>query len=64
MLRESERFRIGPMVDTRLFTCPSCAFTGGEDAMVQHAMDCGHIAQPETPDEELSRMMDEGCPNG
>jgi hypothetical protein len=57
----SDNFMIGG-IDSRLFRCPSCPFEGGEDAMVQHAMDCGHIAQP-VEDEELSRMADEGCPN-
>lgn len=36
------------------YTCPYCPFKGDEQAMIDHAMDCGHIA----------RMDDEGCPNG
>lgn len=48
---DSERFRIGPMVDSRLFRCPSCPFEGGEDAMIEHAMNYGHIAQAVNPDD-------------
>lgn len=69
---DSDEFRIGTtIVDARIFRCPSCPFMGGEDAMVDHAQAVGHIALPERrlsqrhdEEDELTRMMDEGCPNG
>lgn len=48
-----EHLRLTPIEPCPHFVCPSCAFEGDEQAMIDHAMDCGHIA----------RMADEGCPN-
>lgn len=42
------------VVPSSHYRCPYCPFEGDESDMIQHAMDCGHIA----------RMADEGCPNG
>lgn len=75
MRYDSERLMIGKtVVDDRTFKCPSCPFEGGEDAMIDHAQMVGHVAVPASDpvpqrratdhDHDVSRMDDEGCPNG
>lgn len=50
----SDRFQYGKtIVDDRVFICPSCPFTGGEDAMVDHALLRGHIAHPQVMDRRM-----------
>lgn len=49
-----EHTRLTPVEPSPHYTCPFCPFEGDEEAMIDHAQDCGHIA----------RMDDEGCPNG
>lgn len=44
--------RLTPIEPCPHFHCPNCPFEGDEEAMIAHAMDCGHIAL----------MVDEGCP--
>lgn len=60
--RQGERRQMKPI--SQHFRCPSCPFEGDEAAMIDHAQIQGHVAVPADLFDDVSRMDDEGCPNG